>query len=154
VHEPDDTELEEELRRVASLLDPVPGVLLQAAVEAFAWRNVDDELAELVFDSLVDHEAGHVRGSRDRRLLSFQTSHVSIEIEVTITGTSRGLIGQLVPSQPASVDIRYRDGLVTLEADTLGRFSGSSLRAGPISLRYRPGPEAAGAPVVTDWVSI
>jgi hypothetical protein len=154
MHEPDDTELEDELRMAATLLDPVPGVLMQAAAAAFAWRNVDDDLAELVFDSLVDHEAGHVRGSRDRRLLSFQTSHVSIEIEVTRTGTSRGLIGQLVPPHAASVDVRHRDGLVTLEADTLGRFSGSSLRPGPISLRYHPAPEVAGAPVVTDWVSI
>jgi hypothetical protein len=152
--EPDDTELEEELRRVAAFLDPVPSVLLQAAVEAFAWRTVDDDLAELVFDSLVDHEPAHVRGSQNRRLLSFHTSDVCIEIEVTSTGTSRGLIGQLVPPQPASVDIRNRDGLITLEADALGRFSASSLRAGPISLRCRLGPEAAGRAVVTDWVSI
>jgi hypothetical protein len=152
--EPDDTELEEELRRVAALLDPVPSVLLQAAVEAFAWRTIDDDLAELVFDSLVDHEAALVRGFQDRRLLSFHTSDVCIEIEVTSTGASRALNGQLVPPQPASVDIRHRNGLVTLESDALGRFSASSLRAGPISLRCRPAPEATGRAVVTDWVSI
>src|SRR5216684_1917643 len=90
--EPDDTELEEELRRVAALVDPVPSVLLRAAVEAFAWRTIDDDLAELVFDSLVDHEATLVRGSQDRRLLSFHTGDVCIEIEVTHTGRSRALI--------------------------------------------------------------
>ncbi len=152
--EPDDTELEEELRRVAALLDPVPTVLLQAAVEAFTWRTVDEDLAELVLDSLVDHEAALVRGSQDRRLLCFHTSDVCIEIAVTSTGTSRALVGQLIPPQPASVEIRHRTGLVTLESDTLGRFSASSLRAGPISLRCRPGPQAAGRAVVTDWVSI
>jgi hypothetical protein len=155
VHDqPDDAELEEELRRAAALFDPVPGVLLQAAVEAFGWRTVDDDLAVLVFDSLVDHEAALVRGSEHRRLLSFHTSDLRIDIEVTSTGTSRGLIGQLVPPQPARVEIRHRDGIVVLEADALGRFSGSSLRAGPISLRYRAGLQAAGPFVVTDWVSI
>ncbi len=152
--EPDDTELEEELRRVAALLNPVPGVLLQAAVEAFTWRTVDEDLAELVFDSLVDHQAALVRGSQDRRLLSFHTGDVSIEIEVTRTGRSRALIGQLGPPQPASVEIRHRTGLVTLESDALGRFSAGSLRAGPISLRCRSGPVADGPAVVTDWVSI
>src|SRR5216684_8898574 len=67
--EHDDTELEEELRRAAARFDPVPGELLRAAASVFTWRTIDAELAELVFDSLVDHdEVSLVRGPAERRL--------------------------------------------------------------------------------------
>ena len=53
MHEPDD-ELEAELRRLAADREPVPAELVQAALDAFGWRDIDAELAELVYDSLVD----------------------------------------------------------------------------------------------------
>jgi hypothetical protein len=153
--EPDDTELEEELRRIVAQVDPVPPGLLGAAVGAFAWRTIDADLAELVFDSLVDHdEAALVRGSGQGRMLSFRASSLTIDVEMTGTGDSRKLVGQLLPPQRASVDIRQGDHVVTIEADELGRFSAGPLQAGPISLRCRPGAETVQPPVVTDWVAI
>jgi hypothetical protein len=156
VHEePGDTELEEELRRVVAQIEPVPPGLVEAAVGAFAWRTIDADLAELVFDSLVDQdEAALVRGSGQGRMLSFRASSLTIDVEVTGTGASCRLVGQLVPPQRASVDVRHGDNVVTIEADELGRFSAGPLRSGPISLRCRPGAGPAQAPVVTDWVAI
>ncbi|HEY5988493.1 MAG TPA: hypothetical protein VIV12_19255, partial [Streptosporangiaceae bacterium] len=73
-----ESELEEELRRLAGLLEPVPPGLMAAAREAFAWRDLDHELAELVSDSLIDSdEASLVRGSQGRRLVSFRAREVS-----------------------------------------------------------------------------
>src|ERR1700686_4177427 len=90
--EPDDTELEQELRLLAARIEPVPPRLLQAAVDAFAWRTIDADLAELVFDSLSDQrETALVRGSRQDRLLSFRAAGASIEVEVTAAGSTRGL---------------------------------------------------------------
>ena len=153
--EPDSTELEEELRRVVAQVDSVPAVLLEGAVGAFAWRTIDADLAELVFDSLVDRDkAALVRGSRHVRMLFFRSSSLTIEVEVTGTRASRRLVGQLVPPQRGSVDIRHRDSVVTVEADELGRFSAGSLQAGPISLRCRSDSATVQHPVVTDWVTM
>jgi len=153
--EPDDTELEEELRRVVTQVDSVPAVLVEAAVGAFTWRTVDADLAELVFDSLVDHDhAALVRGTQQGRMLSFQASNLTIELELTGTGPSRRLIGQLMPPQRGSVDIRHARNVITVEADDLGRFGADVQQAGPISIRFRPDPAIGQAPVVTDWVTI
>jgi hypothetical protein len=152
--EHDDQEMEEEIRRLAARLDPVPPELVQAATDAFSFRDLDAELAELAFDSLLDaDQATLVRSSPDRRLVSFRTAELTIDIEVTRTGPQRQVMGQIVPPGPATVEIRHRDGVSVIDADELGRFSSASLRAGPLSLRLRP----AGHPqpvIVTDWVSI
>jgi hypothetical protein len=151
----DDRALEEEIRRAAARLDPVPPELIQAATDAFAFRDLDAELAELVFDSLLDADpATLVRGSAAHRLVSFQAAGLTIDIEVAGEGSQRQLMGQIIPPGSATVEIRQRDGVSTTEADELGRFSASALRAGPVSLRLR---QAAGQPrpaVVTDWLSI
>ena len=69
--EPEDDELEHELRQLAASGNPVPPELVQAATEALSWRNVDAELAELVFDSLLNtDEATLVRSWPGRRLVS------------------------------------------------------------------------------------
>jgi hypothetical protein len=153
--EPDDTELEEELRQVAAQIEPVPPGLIQAAVDAFTWRTIDADLAELVFDSMSDRrETALVRGSRQDRLLSFRAGGLTIEVEVTVTGSTRGLTGQIVPPQLATVQIRHRDGAVTRQADELGCFSADSLPAGPVRLSCRMAAAAGRPPVVTDWLPI
>jgi hypothetical protein len=152
---PDEERLEEELRELATRLEPVPDRLMQAAVDAYAWRTVDADLAALVFDSLADRdEAALVRGRQQERLLSFQASGLSIEIEVTAAGSSRRLIGQLVPPQRAAVEVRHADEVVTLATDEFGRFVADSLPAGPVSLRCVPAAGENRPPVVTDWVPI
>lgn len=151
---PGGSELEEELRRAAASLDPVPPELLRAAADAFSWRTVDAELAELVYDSLLD-QAGPslVRGPQDRRLLSFQAGAVTIDLQVTRKGSARDLIGQLAPPQQASIEIRAGSGIVTVDADELGRFRAGSVPAGPMSLRCRLAAAGTGPAVSTDWVA-
>ena len=147
-----DDELAEELRRLAARLDPVPPELLTAAAGAFAWRDIDAELAELVFDSLFDvDEATQVRGSPERRLVSFTGGGVTLDIEVTTTGPARTIMGQIVPPQRGAVDVRRQQETITIEADELGRFRSGPLPPGPLSLRLRP---AEGTPVVTDWLAL
>ncbi len=153
--DPEDTELEEELRQVAARIEPVPPRLIQAAIDAYAWRTIDADLAELVFDSRSDQrEPALVRGSQQDRLLSFRTGDLSIEVEVAAAGSTRGLTGQIVPPQPATVQIRHREGTVTVAADELGCFSADSLPAGPVRLRCLLADAGGGPPVVTDWVPI
>ncbi len=152
MHEPDD-ELEQELRALAADHEPGPAELLRAAVDAFVWRDIDAELAELTYDSLVDaDEAALVRGSPGQRLVSFAAGGMTIDVEVA--GPGRTLMGQIAPPQRATVDIRYRGDTVTVEADELGRFRSGPLPPGPASLRLRPPPGGGGPAIVTDWISL
>jgi hypothetical protein len=150
--ERENDELEAELRRLAARVEPVPPELLQAATGAFAWRDIDAELAELVFDSLADlDEAALVRGSPERRLVSFAGGGLTIDVEVTLTGPARTVMGQIAPPRRGQVELRRSQGTVTIEADQLGRFASGPLLPGPLSLRLRT---EDGAPVVTDWLAL
>ena len=148
-----DDELEAELRRLAARREPVPAQLHQAAVDAFSWRDIDAEIAELVYDSLLD-AASLVRGPADQRMVSFAVGGMTIDLEVTSAGPGRTVMGQIVPPQPATVDIRHPQDTVTVEADDLGRFRSGPLPPGPASLRLRPPAGAAGPAIVTDWVAL
>ncbi len=150
-----ETDLERELRQAVAQIDAVPALLLEAAKGALAWRSIDADLADLVFDSLADSdEAALVRGSSPARLLSFRAGGLTIDIEVTGSGESRRLIGQTAPPGRARVDIRQGGSVLAIEADDLGRFAADQLQAGPVSLRFHPGAGTANPPVVTDWVTI
>jgi len=152
--EPDD-QLEAELRRLAADREPVPAELLQAAREAFGWRDIDAEIAELVYDSLLDSdEASLVRGPDEPRLVSFTVGGTTIDVEVTSTGPGRSLMGQIAPPGPAVVEIRHQADTVSVTADELGRFRSGPLPPGPASLRLRPPAGAGGPAVVTDWISL
>jgi hypothetical protein len=98
--------------------------------------------------------ASEVRDSPEWRQLSFPASGLTIELEITGSGNDRRLMGQLIPRQPAVVDIRHADGVITVEADELGRFSAEAVPAGQISLRSRLGPVTDQSPVVTGWITI
>jgi hypothetical protein len=97
-------------------------------------------------------EAPVVRGGPEWRQLSFRTSGLTIELEITGSGDYRRLMGQLIPRQSAAVDIRHDQGVITVEADMLGRFSADEVPFGQISLRCRLGSDQA--PVVTGWINL
>ena len=150
-----DDKLEAELRRLAADKEPVPAELVQAAVDAFGWRDIDAELAELIYDSLADvDEVSQVRGSPGQRLVSFAVGGMTIDVEVTGTGPGRTVMGQIAPPQRAMVDIRGPQDTFTVEADELGRFQSGPVPPGPASLRLRPPPGGDGPPIVTDWISL
>ncbi|MFI6851104.1 hypothetical protein [Streptomyces sp. NPDC050416] len=136
--------LEEELRRAAAVLDPLPVELQQIAVDAYALHDLDARVAELTFDSLVD--ALPVRGAGDApRMLTFQAGEVTVDVEVT----AHGLMGQVLPPQPATIEVLAgpRPGS-PLTADDLGRFTAATPPSGPFALRLRTGEDV----VVTEWL--
>jgi hypothetical protein len=93
-----------------------------------------------------------VRGGPEWRQLSFRASGLTIELEITGSGDFRRLIGQLIPRQSAVVDIRHGHGVISVEADPLGRFSAEEVPFGQVSLRCRLGSDQA--PIVTGWISL
>ncbi len=149
-----------ELRAVASRVDPVPAAVIEAAVASFTWRTIDAELARIVFDSTVDHEAlAVVRGAAEPRLLTFEAPGLSVEVEVAAIGPRRRLVGQLIPPQRARIEVRHAGGTVTVDADELGRFHAAEVSAGLVSLRcdlsgLTAEASPAAATVVTDWIPL
>jgi hypothetical protein len=150
------TDLESDLRRLFNHLDPVPPLLDEAARGAFAWRTVDEELAELMRDSAdAEEEAGLlVRGvgGGGPRQLSFESPRVGIELEVVQTGPrERRLEGQLLPPEAAMVTVeRPGEDSVSVQADDLGRFVLDGLRAGVLRLHVM----LRGVQIAIPWTSI
>jgi hypothetical protein len=94
-------------------------------------------------------DASAASDSPERRELSFRTSGLSIQLEISGTADSRRLTGQLIPRQSAVVDIRHQAGVITVEADALGRFSAESIPSGAVSMRCR-----LGTPISTGWIAL
>lgn len=149
-----DEQLLAELRGIAQQIDPVPPWVTQAAHAAFAWRSADAELAELIYDSILDdRHLAAIRGERDRRQLMFKSTALSIDVEVTCVGHGRRILGRLTPSQAAPIEIRHTAGVAAARSDELGRFTVDGLPPGPVSLRCRVGPTNA-LVIDTSWIPL
>src|SRR3984893_16635218 len=65
--------------------EAVPAASIHAAEAAFAWHNIDAELAQLTYDSSLD--PGNAVAMRAEaasiRALTFTSTHLTIELEVT-----------------------------------------------------------------------
>lgn len=144
----DDDEFWQSLQGLTSRMDPVPGQVLTVAKESLAWRDTDTALASLV--SQVGEPAG-VRADHEPELLTFATGEVTIEVEVTVDGGTVGLIGQLVPPQPARIRVDHAGGPTWTEADELGRFAVGRLARGHLRLTCWP---REAEPVKTVWTLI
>jgi hypothetical protein len=142
------------LAAVVGETDPVPPEVLQSGRDSFAWRTIDAELAALTYDSATEHPVvAVVRASEGPRLVTFEAPDLTVEVEVTVLGARRRLLGQLFPPQPALVTVRdHQGGTVAVEADELGRFRAEDLPAGLCSLRCQLAGTEQGAAVVTDWI--
>jgi hypothetical protein len=149
-----DEELFDELHRVVSAVDPVPDHVIAAAQIALDWRTVDDELAELLYDSSTEIGLSGVRAEDRSRVLSFGGEHVRVEVEVSGSGPDRTLTGQLDPAGSARIEIRHTDHVTTVAADTRGRFIAFSIPPGSVSLRClldAPGHPRA---LATPWLPL
>jgi hypothetical protein len=143
---PDDLDqLEQNLRGAADLLDPVPERLKHGAVVAYAWRTVDADLAELVFDSLSDEAVAAVRGGDQPRVVTFRTGDLTVELELE---DGRRLVGRVEPAGPSQIGIQQGPRTVTVPADALGRFATSELSRGALRLHIQTQHRS----VVTDWI--
>lgn len=144
---PDDDTLLELLGAALQAGDPVPEHVLAAARGAVAWRTIDQDLADLVFDSAVE-----LTGVRDRdaaRQLTFRAADLEIELMV-VDPLSRRLVGQLVPARATSVTLESTAESVTQESDSYGRFTFDTVADGPVRLAV-DGADGH-ADVLTDWV--
>lgn len=146
----DDERLLGALRESLAAGRKVPPETITAAQSAYAWRNFDTELAELIYDSRRDRELAASRQSETAtiRALTFVSAQLTIELEAS----DDSLLGQVVPVQRGTVEVQASTGEITTVAlDELGCFTvrpipavafrlhchtedGSSLRTGLITI--------------------
>jgi hypothetical protein len=154
VHAVPDTWDDEQL--LAALLEAmaedeaVPPEFIELGKNAYAWHNIDAELAQLTYDSSREpHGALTVRAeAAPVRALTFASARLTIELEVT----EDSVLGQLVPAQAGTIEVRGReDATVTIPADEVGCFLIRPVPAGPFRLRCRT---ADGSDILTGSIML
>lgn len=148
----DDEELMDALGRALRARQAVPAEFMQAGKNAFAWRDIGIELAQLTYDSdsvtARDRVAGTRAESASIRSLAFSSAHLTIELEVT----SSALLGQIVPARAATIAVQGRTGAeIVVAADEIGCFSIEPAPREPFRLRCRT---ADSLDVITGWATL
>jgi len=146
----DDEELLTALRQALRARQAVPPEFVEAGKNAFAWHNIDAELAQLTYDSSRDGDhALSVRAeAASIRALTFTSAQLTIELEVA----QDSLLGQVVPAQAGTIQVQPRAGAETaLSVDEIGCFSIHPIPSVPFRLHCRT---AAGLDVLTGWITL
>lgn len=148
-----DDELERRLRALATEADPPPELVVESAKAAFALRDLDAELAELVADSAVDDPAVLTRAVvSDVRMLSFECGDVVVELDVEADPLSRRVrLSGLAVGAIGSVTIIRSDGRSSVELADGGRFVVDEVPPGPLRLELTT---ADGRRVTTSWIHV
>jgi hypothetical protein len=148
-----DPRLTHALRRALALADPVPPLVLAGAQAIWSWRTIDAELAELAYDSALDHAGpALVRSGDGERTLTFESADdpsLAIEVGVLPLETCR-VVGQIVPPQPARGTIRHAGGETELVVDELGRFVVDDVPRGLVRFVFTLGEGAAARTIATE----
>ena len=145
----DDEQLLGALREAMQARQAVPSWFITMGKNAYAWHNVDAELAQLTYDSHADTEQlAFVRSeTASIRALTFTSAHLSIELEVA----GGSLFGQVVPPQAGTLETRTKAGMTTAPVDETGFFTVAPIPPGPFLLRFGT---TDGAYVMTGWITL
>src|SRR4249920_1906056 len=117
----DDDELMADLAQAVAERDAVPPRFVEAAINCFAWRTVDVDLALLTSIPSSSDELAGVRGDpAGTRLLCFEQGDVGVEIEIC-KSTVRG---QLYPMRSGLITVITADGpFADTRTDEMGCFA-------------------------------
>jgi hypothetical protein len=146
----DNEQLIAALRQSLAASRDVPPEAIAAARSAYAWRNVDAELAQLSYDSSRDRDLALSRQSETAtiRALTFVSENLTIELEAS----EDSLLGQVVPVQQGSVQVQASTGdVTTVTLDELGCFTVQPIPATAFRLHCRT---ADGSDMLTGLIVI
>lgn len=155
---PRDARLLLALREALVERDAAPASIRRAGYEAYAWRTVDKDLAELLYDSRAEADTPGapasgvlVRAGDDEavlRSMSLAGAHVSVELELR----PDRLLGQITPALVNSLVVDHRspagEPSRIVPVDELGCFVVRPMPTVPFRLRIE-GP----VPTVTPWIT-
>ena len=132
----DDEQLLAALREALDADEAVPSEFIELGKNAYAWHNIDAELAQLTYDSIHEpEEALSLRAeAASIRALTFTSAHLTIELEVS----EDSVLGQVIPAQSGVIEIQGREGTTArTEADEVGCFLIRPIPDSPFRLRFR-----------------
>ncbi|WP_375431898.1 hypothetical protein [uncultured Friedmanniella sp.] len=122
-------------------------LLLANASDAFSYASLDEELASLVYDSLLERDLAGTREVDDTRTVVFESEALSMEIEIT----GETLFGQIVPEGVREVTVEGPNGLsLQVVTDDLGCFT---LQL-PVEGAFRFRISRTGSTTVTEWTYV
>ena len=145
----DDDELLEALGEALRAREQVPEWFVETGKNAYAWHNIDAELAQLTYDSSLDRDAAAMVRSEAAsiRALTFTSARLSIALGVA----SDSLLGQIIPAQPGTLEVHTTGGVTSSPVDEIGCFAVAPIPASPFRLRCRT---EDGADVLTGWITL
>lgn len=143
----EDAELLAGLREGLSQSDPVPFEVVEFAKAAYAWRDLDGDLAALEFDSIDEEVPSGVRSTTTFRMISFQAGQWMIDVEYD--EATQQLRGAITPEARYTIELHTSGTYFITESDQAGRFVADGVSPGPLGmcLRFRDG-----GVVKTEWV--
>jgi len=127
----------------------VPEWFVEAGKNAYAWHNIDAELAQLTYDSSRDEDTvAAVRSeAASIRALTFTSGRLSIELEVA----ESSLLGQIIPPRAGTLEVHTTAGVTCSPVDEIGCFVVDPIPSSPFRLRCRT---QDGADVLTGWITL
>jgi hypothetical protein len=144
----DDEQLLAALGEAIRARQAVPDSFVDMGKGAYAWHNIDAELAQLTYDSEREPVAGLRSETASIRALTFTSAHLSLELEVT----GGSVLGQIIPLRSGTLEIQTRAGATTTTpVDEIGCFAIDPIPDGPFRLRCRT---ADGTDVLTGWITL
>jgi hypothetical protein len=146
-----DEELLADLAEALRAEREVPPRFVELGKAAFAWHNVDVELAALSYDSATAGTsvlAGTRADQAGPRAMTFTAGELTIELEVT----ADALLGQVVPPRPGAIEVQHKDGRTSATGvDEVGWFAIRPRPAGLFRLRLTT---SDGGTVLTEWTTL
>jgi len=127
----------------------VPEWFVETGKNAYAWHNIDAELAQLTYDSSRDEDTvAAVRSeAASIRALTFTSARLSIELEVA----ESSLLGQIIPPRAGTLEVHTTAGVTCSPVDEIGCFVVDPIPSSPFRLRCRT---QDGADVLTGWITL
>ncbi|HKN43018.1 MAG TPA: hypothetical protein VJW23_03780 [Propionibacteriaceae bacterium] len=145
----EDDKLLAALRDALSASEAVPAWFVETGKNAYAWHNIDAELAQLTYDSDSDKPMATATRSETAtiRALTFTSTNLSMELEVT----EDSLLGQIIPPRTGTLEIHTKTGVMTTTVDEIGCFAVDPKPNNSFRLRCRI-PD--GTDVLTGWIDL
>jgi hypothetical protein len=142
-----DEQLLAALREAMKAREEVPSWFVETGKNAFAWHDIDADLAQLTYDSHSGQPAPSAVRSETAsvRALTFTSARLRVELEVA----QGSVMGQVIPSRDGILEIHTKAEIRTTEVDEIGCFDVDPVPETPFRLRYRA---ADGTDVLTGWI--
>lgn len=146
----DDEQLLAALKESLGARQAVPPEFVELGKNAYAWHNIDAELAQLTYDSTNEHAGVPSMRSEPAsiRALTFTSAHLTVELEVN----EDSMLGQVIPTQEGTIEIQTRTGpITTIQVDEVGCFAIRPIPDNPFRLHCHTTDDSD---VLTGWITL